>query len=99
MAKSEAVKAIAHDAGISRKAAHATYDAIVDYVVRSVRRGEEVELPGVGTFSVTRKTTRNGRNPRTSVREADAEGGVVMFRPSRQRVDVLQLFVDTYSRL
>ncbi len=96
MAKSEAVKAIAHDAGLSAEAANATYQAIIDYVVRTIRRGDEVELPGVGIFSVTRKAMRNGRRPRSSVRAAHSGSRVVEFRPY---FDPLQYFVDTYRRL
>ena len=104
MAKSDAVRAIAQDAGISQKAANATYDTIVNYVVRLCKRGEDVVLPGLGTFSVTSRRARDGRNPRTAaVITAAQKDSVVSFRAqggrAQHHVDPLRLFVDAYKKL
>ena len=103
MAKSDAVRAIAQDAGISQKAANATYETIVNYVVRLCKRGEDVVLPGLGTFSVTSRRAREGRNPRTATVVTAAQKDSVSFRAQRGKaqhhVDPLRLFVDAYKKL
>lgn len=65
MNKAELVAKIADDAGISKAQGNAALDAFVDAVTRSLKKGDKVTLVGFGTFSVTKRAARNGRNPQT----------------------------------
>jgi len=63
--KADVVSAMADKAGITKKEAGAAYDAIVDYVTAMCKKGERCAVPGLGSFNVTSRKARKGRNPRT----------------------------------
>ena len=63
--KQDVITAIAEQAGISKKEAAAAFDAFVSYISDSCQRGERCSVPGLGSFSVTQRKAREGRNPRT----------------------------------
>ncbi|HUO85371.1 MAG TPA: HU family DNA-binding protein [Thermoanaerobaculia bacterium] len=64
--KADIVSAMAEQAGISKKEANAAYDAFVGYVSDSCAAGERCAIPGLGSFSVSQRKARTGRNPRTN---------------------------------
>lgn len=64
--KADIVTAIAEEAGISKKEATAAFDAFVDYISSTCARGERCAVPGLGSFSVSERKARQGRNPRTN---------------------------------
>ena len=63
--KADVVSAIAEQAGISKKEATAAYDAFVEYISDSCQRGERCSVPGLGTFGLSERKARTGRNPQT----------------------------------
>ena len=65
MTKAELVEKAAKDAGISKAAAAEALDSFIDSVVKSVKKGNKVALVGFGTFSVSKRKARTGRNPQT----------------------------------
>ena len=65
MNKAELIAKIAEDAGITKTQANATVDAFVDAVTKTLKKGDKVTLVGFGTFSVSKRAARNGRNPQT----------------------------------
>ena len=64
--KGDVITAIAEQAGISKKEASAAFDAFVGYIAESCQRGERCAIPGLGSFSVSQRKARTGRNPRTN---------------------------------
>jgi len=65
MNKSQLIDAIAQQADISKKEATAALDAITSTITRSLVSGEEVSLIGFGTFKISDRAARTGRNPQT----------------------------------
>lgn len=65
MNKSELIDAIAAKSGVSKADAGKIVDAFVETVVETVAKGEEVRLIGFGTFGVSERAERTGRNPRS----------------------------------
>jgi DNA-binding protein HU-beta len=65
MNKAELISKIADDAGITKSQANATLDSFVEAVTKTLKGGGKVTLVGFGTFSVTKRAARNGRNPQT----------------------------------
>ena len=63
MNKAELVAAMADKADISRKDAEAALKAFTDVVAEELQKGEKIQLVGFGTFEVTERAARNGRNP------------------------------------
>lgn len=65
MNKGDLIAKISEDAGISRTQANAAIDSFVDAVTKSLKSGGKVTLVGFGTFSVSKRSARVGRNPQT----------------------------------
>ena len=65
MTKDELVAKIAEDAGISKKEAGEALKAVTSGISDALSKGETVTLVGFGTFSVSDRAARTGRNPAT----------------------------------
>ncbi len=65
MNKAQLTKAVAQSAELSEKQAKAAIDAITDGIAQSLVNKEEVALIGFGTFKLSERSARTGRNPKT----------------------------------
>lgn len=65
MNKAELIAQIADEAGITKTQANTALDSFVDAVTKTLKKGDKVTLVGFGTFSVSKRAARNGRNPQT----------------------------------
>lgn len=65
MTKSQLVLKLAEASELSKKQADAVLQALVDITVTSVRKGDPVKIPGLGTFRKVQTKARMGRNPQT----------------------------------
>src|SRR5687767_11528087 len=65
MNKAELINKVADDAGVTKTQANAALDAFVEAVTKTLKGGGKVTLVGFGTFSVSKRAARNGRNPQT----------------------------------
>lgn len=65
MNKSELIERMASQADISKTAAGAALDAATDAIKATLKKGGAVTLVGFGSFTVTKRAARTGRNPRT----------------------------------
>ena len=65
MNKSELVAAIAEKAELSKKDAENALKAFTDVVADELKKGEKIQLVGFGTFEVSERAARTGRNPQT----------------------------------
>ena len=65
MNKAELVSKISDDSGISRSQANAALNSFTEAVTKTLKSGNKVTLVGFGTFSVSKRNARTGRNPQT----------------------------------
>ena len=65
MNKAELIEQIAKDAGLTKVQANEVLNSFTNAVVNTLKKGENVTLVGFGTFSVSQRSARNGRNPQT----------------------------------
>ncbi len=65
MTKAELVEKIAKEAKVTKAAADKAINSFVDGVKKALKKGEKVTLVGFGTFSVSQRKARKGRNPQT----------------------------------
>jgi DNA-binding protein HU-beta len=65
MNKAELIDKISEDAGINKKQATAALDSFTDTIGKTLKQGKKVTLVGFGTFSVSKRAARTGRNPQT----------------------------------
>ena len=76
--------AMAEGAGISKADAGRALDAFIDATSNALKGGERVALVGFGSFSVTHREARKGRNPQTGKEITIAAKNVVKFKPGAE---------------
>lgn len=81
--KADVINAIAEQAGISKKEATAAYDAFIEYITEACQSGERCAIPGLGSFSVSQRKAREGRNPRTNEKITIPASKNVRFRAGK----------------
>ena len=80
MNKSDLIDAMAADAGISKAAAKAALESFMGGVTSTLKGGGKVALVGFGTFSVSARSARTGRNPQTGAEIQIAAKNVAKFK-------------------
>ncbi len=65
MNKAELIESIANTAKVSKADAGRALDATIESISKSLKKGDKVSLVGFGTFSVSKRAARTGRNPQT----------------------------------
>ncbi|MEJ2182201.1 MAG: HU family DNA-binding protein [Nitrospirota bacterium] len=65
MTKAELVEKIAQEADLNKAEAGRSLDAALDAITKALKKNQKVTLVGFGTFSVTKRKARKGRNPQT----------------------------------
>ena len=80
MNKSDLIDAMAEDAGVTKAAAKKALESFLGNVEGSLKKGNRVSLVGFGSWSVTRRAAREGRNPQTGKTIQIAAKNVVKFK-------------------
>ncbi|ENX02687.1 MAG: HU family DNA-binding protein [Acinetobacter sp.] len=83
MNKSELIKHIASQAGLTQSQATAALQAVETGVIETLTNGGEVTLVGFGTFKVTDRAARTGRNPKTGEELQIAASKVPTFKAGK----------------
>jgi DNA-binding protein HU-beta len=65
MTKAELIAKVAKEAKITKVAAGRSIDAVIDGIAKALKKGDRVSLVGFGSFSVSKRKARTGRNPQT----------------------------------
>ena len=80
MNKSDLIDAMAADAGITKAAAKKSLESFLGNVEGALKKGNRVSLVGFGSWSVSRRAAREGRNPQTGKTIKIAAKNVVKFK-------------------
>jgi DNA-binding protein HU-beta len=80
MNKAELIDAMAADAGISKLQAKKALDSFTENVSGALKKGGRVSLIGFGSFSVSKRNARTGRNPQTGAEIKIAAKNVAKFK-------------------
>jgi len=89
MNKTELVDQIAKDADITKAQANEALDSFTNTVVKTLKGGDKVTLVGFGTFSVSHRSARTGRNPQTGKEIKIAAKNVAKFKAGKSFQDKL----------
>lgn len=65
MTKEQMIEKMAENSGITKKQATQALEAFMDGITNQLKKGEKVSFSGFGTFSVSKRKARTGRNPQT----------------------------------
>lgn len=89
MNKTELVAAVAEQAGISKKDAEKALSAFTGVVTDELKKGGKVQLVGFGTFEVSERKAREGRNPQTKQVMKIAASKSPKFKPGKALKDTV----------
>jgi len=81
MNKGELIAAIADQSGLTKAASEKALNAMIDSIGDSLKKGQRVGLVGFGSFSVSQRAARTGRNPQTGKEIKIPAKKVVKFKP------------------
>ena len=84
MNKAELIAGIAEDTGVTRADVLKVLDGFIEEVTRTLKRGDRVALVGFGTFAVSKRKARTGRNPQTGAAIKIAARRLARFTPGKQ---------------
>lgn len=89
MNKTELVEFIATQADLSKAKAAEAVDAFVEAVTTALKKGKDVTLVGFGTFTISKRAARTGRNPQTGATIKIAASKAPKFRPGKSLKDAV----------
>ena len=89
MNKTELVAAMAEQAGLSKKDAEAALKAFTDVVAEELKANGKVQLVGFGTFEVSERASREGRNPQTGETMTIAASKAPKFKAGKALKDMI----------
>ena len=89
MTKSELIDAIAENAGLSKADASKALSATLESVTDALKAGEKVALIGFGTFSVSLRAARTGKNPQTGEAIAIPASKAAKFKAGQKLKDAV----------
>ena len=95
MTKAELIEEVSRVIEMTRKDSEVIVEAIFDSVVRALRTGDKIEIRGFGSFSVSRRPPRVGRNPRSGESVDIPEKRVPHFKPGKALRETVDQSTDT----
>ena len=87
MNKGDLINKIAESASLSKSQATDALAAVLDGIAEALKDGDKATLIGFGTFSVSRREARTGRNPQTGEAIQIAAKNVIKFKPGKELSD------------
>ena len=83
MSKQDLIDAIAEHAELTKEKAGHAVTAMISYIEKTLQKGEEVSIPPLGKFKITKRKARIGRNPSTKAEIKIPASNVPKFQPSK----------------
>ncbi|MDO8643810.1 MAG: HU family DNA-binding protein [bacterium] len=84
MTKAELINSVARDCNCSKAAAERALNAVTHNISKALRKKDKITLTGFGTFCVSRRKARVGRNPQTGAEIQIKATNVPRFRPGKE---------------
>ena len=91
LTKKDLVNLIYMQLGFSKKISESLIEDFFDLMVENLKNEKILKLSKFGTFSIRQKKTRVGRNPKTKEIKVISERNVVLFKPSKEFKDFVNL--------
>ena len=94
LTKQEIVNSIFMQIGYSKKVAETLLEDFFDIILESLKKNKKVKISKFGTFELRKKKSRIGRNPKTKEKKIISERNVVLFKPSKELKNKINLIHD-----
>jgi DNA-binding protein HU-beta len=89
MNKAELIDAMAKDTGLTKADAKRALESFIGATTKALKKGDRVALVGFGTYSVSKRAARKGRNPQTGAEIKIPAKKVVKFKPGADLSDAV----------
>jgi len=90
MTKEQLIEKMAEDAGITKTQAAQAMKSMIDNITRTLKKGNKVTFVGFGTFDVTKRKARTGRNPQTGATIQIPASTVPKFKAGKALKDAIK---------
>ena len=90
MNKAELIEAISNNSGLSKADSKKALDAFIETTTDTLKKGDRVALVGFGSWSVSSRAARTGRNPQTGKEIEISAKNVVKFKPGAELSDAVK---------
>ena len=87
MNKSQLIDVMAVKAGLTKAAAKKALDAFIEGTGEALKSGDRIALIGFGSFSITKRSARTGRNPQTGAEINIPAKSIIKFKPGSELAD------------
>ena len=94
LTKKDLINSIYMQIGFSKRISENLLEDILDSIVINLKEKKKLKISKFGTFSLRSKKSRIGRNPKTKEIKTISERSVVLFKPSKEFKDLLNLIND-----
>ena len=84
LTKKDIVNLIYMQLGFSKQISESLIDEFFSLIISNIKKERKLKLSKFGTFSIRRKKSRLGRNPKTKELKEISERNVVLFKPSKE---------------
>lgn len=89
MTKKDLIDSIAETGEVTKAAAGKILDGLLDTISQALKSGDKISLVGFGTFSVTKRAAREGRNPQSGKAMKIEAKTVAKFKPGKTLTDLV----------
>jgi DNA-binding protein HU-beta len=89
MTKADLIEGLANKLGMGKGEAEKAVNIVLDDIINALKQGERVNISGFGTFSVSTRQARTGRNPKTGESIEISASRSAKFKPGKQLKDSL----------
>ena len=90
MTKTGLIEAVSKETGVGKKDAQAVINAAVKQLAKALKKGDKATIAGFGTFSVSRRKARKGRNPQTGATLKIAASKRPKFKPGKAFTEAIK---------
>ena len=97
--REDIAESLHNDFGLTKKDCIVFVNDIIDIIIEGLKVSGYVKIHNFGSFKVTRKKSRIGRNPKTMEDVMISERNVLKFKPSKMIIDHINKFNDTKKNL
>ena len=94
LTKKDLVNLIYMQIGFSKQVSESLIEEFFSLIVYNLRKEKTIKLSKFGTFSIRQKKSRIGRNPKTKEEKKISERNIVLFKPSKEFKDFINLKAD-----
>lgn len=89
MTKADLIEGLSNKLGLAKGEAEKAVNIVLDDIINALKQGERVNISGFGTFSVSTRQARAGRNPKTGESIEISASRSAKFKPGKQLKDSL----------